>query len=202
MESPKPYLLIITTGIDDYKHRGSTASSEVVVCATRRVALHELRARLLEEMGEDAFLLSYHEDDNEEYEQYLAKEHKLVCSGEFIPYKWTYKIEQMGDIENWSPKEEEEEEEEPPTMICGICKEESETRPQCDICELPSCSLCSSWTACNSRVCKPCYRDRLKVCPKCLNEENRVLECYTMCRSCFDGLDEQEKKKVKLTEDN
>jgi hypothetical protein len=89
-------------------------------------------------------------------------------------------------------------EEESETMICGICNIEKETRPECEICDKPSCSKCSIYTSCKSRICKPCYNTAglLKPCPECKNSERLVRQ--NVNNICFDRLPWEKRKNVKL----
>lgn len=113
------YSLCITTGVDDYKHRGESASSVVTLHKTHKDTLESLkgvlkndlitrkndyeteyRSEYIEKSGfKDLFSLTEHNtyefnENSEILVDDISKIHENFCKGEYIPYRWTYKIDE------------------------------------------------------------------------------------------------------------
>jgi hypothetical protein len=112
------YSLCITTGIDNYKHRGESPSSKTSLHKTYREALESLKNYLknylitrkneydteykldyVEKSGLK-YLFCLTENGNYEFNENveiltedISKIHENFCKGEYIPHRWTYEIE-------------------------------------------------------------------------------------------------------------
>lgn len=114
------YTLTITVGVDDYKTRGESPESTVTLHKSREDAIEYLKNYLRDDMVvrkndyEAEYRLDYVEksgfknlfmltESGEAYEfnenseilvDDIYKIYENFCKGEFIPYRWTYSIEE------------------------------------------------------------------------------------------------------------
>jgi hypothetical protein len=120
------YTLNITIGVDDYKTRGESPESTITLHKTREDANEYLKNYLRNDMVlrkndyETEYRLDYVEksgfknlfmliESGESYEFNENSElhiddidmiHQSFCKGEFIPYRWTYSIEEHKNPRN------------------------------------------------------------------------------------------------------
>lgn len=129
------FALVLTFGVDDYKSRGDSASSEVSLHSTEELALNALKRHLIKDLTENSHLLEdcvdececdsddgCDCDDKKESEKIgkitsiiknadnakIGELHDKYCGGEYVPYRWTYEIVQLQVDEplNWNTYQE------------------------------------------------------------------------------------------------